>query len=97
MKSKPILKLTALVLGLALTGSAAFGQQQRLRCPRAHHIARQTLVQPVCQRVYLPRLDRPPAGHGVPAACHQQACLARGDCFVGAPRNVMATVGYRFR
>ena len=25
------------------------------------------------------------------------SCLARGDCFVGAPRNVMATVGYRFR
>lgn len=24
------------------------------------------------------------------------SCLARGDCFVGAPRNVMATVGYRF-
>lgn len=23
-------------------------------------------------------------------------CLARGDCFMGAPRNVMATVGYRF-
>ncbi|GGJ47871.1 ferrisiderophore receptor [Sphingopyxis bauzanensis] len=25
------------------------------------------------------------------------SCLARGDCFAGAPRNVMATVGYRFR
>ncbi|SNT27326.1 TonB-dependent siderophore receptor [Sphingopyxis indica] len=25
------------------------------------------------------------------------SCLARGDCFMGAPRNVMATVGYRFR
>lgn len=25
------------------------------------------------------------------------SCLARGDCFVGAPRNVMATLGYRFR
>ena len=25
------------------------------------------------------------------------SCLARGDCFVGAPRNVMATVGYRLR
>jgi iron complex outermembrane receptor protein len=25
------------------------------------------------------------------------SCLARGDCFIGAPRNVMATVGYRFR
>lgn len=24
------------------------------------------------------------------------SCLARGDCFVAAPRNVMATVGYRF-
>nr|WP_314463427.1 TonB-dependent siderophore receptor [uncultured Novosphingobium sp.] len=24
------------------------------------------------------------------------SCLARGDCFVGAPRNVMATLGYRF-
>lgn len=24
------------------------------------------------------------------------SCLARGDCFVGAPRNVMATVGLRF-
>ena len=24
------------------------------------------------------------------------SCLARGDCFVGAPRNVMATVGVRF-
>ena len=24
------------------------------------------------------------------------SCLARGDCFMGAPRNVMATVGYRF-
>ena len=24
------------------------------------------------------------------------SCLARGDCFVGAPRNVMATVAYRF-
>ncbi len=24
------------------------------------------------------------------------SCLARGDCFVGAPRNVMATIGYRF-
>ncbi|MCJ1959672.1 TonB-dependent siderophore receptor [Novosphingobium mangrovi (ex Hu et al. 2023)] len=24
------------------------------------------------------------------------SCLARGDCFVGAPRNVMATVSYRF-
>ncbi|CAN5302063.1 TonB-dependent siderophore receptor [soil metagenome] len=24
------------------------------------------------------------------------SCLARGDCFVGAPRNVMATVGIRF-
>jgi len=24
------------------------------------------------------------------------SCLARGDCFVGAPRNVMGTVGYRF-
>lgn len=24
------------------------------------------------------------------------SCLARGDCFVGAPRNVMATVGFRF-
>src|SRR3546814_10460957 len=23
------------------------------------------------------------------------SCLARGDCFVGAPRNVMGTVGYR--
>ena len=25
------------------------------------------------------------------------SCLARGDCFMGAPRNVMATVGYRFQ
>lgn len=25
------------------------------------------------------------------------SCLARGDCFMGAPRNVMATVSYRFR
>ncbi|MGK2911071.1 MAG: TonB-dependent siderophore receptor [Sphingobium sp.] len=24
------------------------------------------------------------------------SCLARGDCFVGAPRNIMATVGMRF-
>ena len=24
------------------------------------------------------------------------SCLARGDCFVGAPRNVMGTVGYSF-
>ncbi|WP_231639022.1 TonB-dependent siderophore receptor [Sphingomonas profundi] len=24
------------------------------------------------------------------------SCLPRGDCFVGAPRNVMGTVGYRF-
>ncbi|PNU03258.1 TonB-dependent siderophore receptor [Novosphingobium guangzhouense] len=24
------------------------------------------------------------------------SCLARGDCFVAAPRNVMASVGYRF-
>lgn len=24
------------------------------------------------------------------------SCLARGDCFVGAPRNIMATVGLRF-
>lgn len=24
------------------------------------------------------------------------SCLARGDCFVGAPRNVMGTVSYRF-
>ena len=24
------------------------------------------------------------------------SCLARGDCFVGAPRNVMGTFGYRF-
>tara|TARA_R110000868_G_scaffold168355_2_gene403048 strand:+ start:177 stop:2318 length:2142 start_codon:yes stop_codon:yes gene_type:complete len=24
------------------------------------------------------------------------SCLARGDCFAGAPRNVMGTVGYRF-
>jgi iron complex outermembrane receptor protein len=24
------------------------------------------------------------------------SCLDRGDCFMGAPRNVMATVGYRF-
>jgi iron complex outermembrane receptor protein len=24
------------------------------------------------------------------------SCLDRGDCFVGAPRNVMATVGFRF-
>ena len=24
------------------------------------------------------------------------SCLARGDCFTGAPRNVVATVGYRF-
>jgi iron complex outermembrane receptor protein len=24
------------------------------------------------------------------------SCLARGDCFMGAPRNVMGTVGYRF-
>ncbi|MDX3910841.1 MAG: TonB-dependent siderophore receptor [Sphingobium sp.] len=24
------------------------------------------------------------------------SCLARGDCFIGAPRNVMATVGVRF-
>lgn len=24
------------------------------------------------------------------------SCLARGDCFMGAPRNVMATVGYSF-
>lgn len=24
------------------------------------------------------------------------SCLARGDCFVGAPRNVMGTLGYRF-
>ena len=25
------------------------------------------------------------------------SCLARGDCFMGAPRNVMATIGYSFR
>lgn len=25
------------------------------------------------------------------------SCLARGDCFMGAPRNVMATIGYRFQ
>lgn len=25
------------------------------------------------------------------------SCLARGDCFMGAPRNVMASVGYSFR
>lgn len=25
------------------------------------------------------------------------SCLARGDCFMGAPRNVMATLGYRFQ
>ncbi|MEZ5654872.1 MAG: TonB-dependent siderophore receptor [Sphingobium sp.] len=25
------------------------------------------------------------------------SCLARGDCFMGAPRNVMATVSYSFR
>lgn len=24
------------------------------------------------------------------------SCLARGDCFIGAPRNIMGTVGYRF-
>ncbi|EZP70046.1 TonB-dependent siderophore receptor [Sphingomonas paucimobilis] len=24
------------------------------------------------------------------------SCLARGDCFVSAPRNVMGTIGYRF-
>jgi len=24
------------------------------------------------------------------------SCLARGDCFIAAPRNVMATLGYRF-
>ncbi|WP_395397562.1 TonB-dependent siderophore receptor [Novosphingobium sp. BL-8A] len=24
------------------------------------------------------------------------SCLARGDCFMGAPRNVMGTLGYRF-
>ncbi len=24
------------------------------------------------------------------------SCLARGDCFIGAPRNVMGTIGYRF-
>ena len=24
------------------------------------------------------------------------SCLARGDCFVGAPRNVMGTLGFRF-
>jgi len=24
------------------------------------------------------------------------SCLARGDCFMGAPRNVMGTIGYRF-
>lgn len=24
------------------------------------------------------------------------SCLARGDCFMGAPRNVMATLGFRF-
>ncbi|WP_375186691.1 TonB-dependent siderophore receptor [Sphingobium yanoikuyae] len=24
------------------------------------------------------------------------SCLARGDCFMGAPRNVMGTVGFRF-
>ncbi len=24
------------------------------------------------------------------------SCLARGDCFMGAPRNIMGTVGYRF-
>ena len=24
------------------------------------------------------------------------SCLARGDCFVSAPRNIMATLGYRF-
>ncbi|WP_447930165.1 TonB-dependent siderophore receptor [Sphingopyxis fribergensis] len=24
------------------------------------------------------------------------SCLARGDCFVGAPRNLMGTLGYRF-
>lgn len=24
------------------------------------------------------------------------SCLDRGDCFIGAPRNVMGTVGYRF-
>jgi iron complex outermembrane receptor protein len=23
------------------------------------------------------------------------SCLARGDCFVAAPRNVMGTIGYR--
>lgn len=27
---------------------------------------------------------------------YYSSCLARGDCFMGAPRNVMATVGYRF-
>ncbi|WP_394440681.1 TonB-dependent siderophore receptor [Sphingobium naphthae] len=24
------------------------------------------------------------------------SCLARGDCFIGAPRNVMGTIGFRF-
>ena len=24
------------------------------------------------------------------------SCLARGDCFMGAPRNVMGTIGFRF-
>ena len=24
------------------------------------------------------------------------SCLARGDCFMAAPRNVMATLGFRF-
>ena len=24
------------------------------------------------------------------------SCLDRGDCFMGAPRNIMGTVGYRF-
>jgi len=24
------------------------------------------------------------------------SCLSRGDCFIGAPRNVMGTIGYRF-
>ncbi|MEH6789545.1 TonB-dependent siderophore receptor [Parasphingorhabdus sp.] len=27
---------------------------------------------------------------------HYSACLARGDCFVGAERNVMGTLSYRF-
>ena len=27
---------------------------------------------------------------------YYSACLARGDCFVGSERNIMATASYRF-